>query len=221
MNCAQAKSLFSLYLDGMLSGVEMQRVSRHLEACPACAAAQRSLARTQQMVASLGRPPLPPDLALRIRVALSQERHRTLASRWQRLLVRLEDLVNAFMLPATAGVVTSVILLGIFVGFFAGPRSVPYSQDVPTSLYMPPRLTSSPFMVDMRLDLDGPVVIEAEVAPSGRLEDYRIISGEDTDHVRKQLDRSLLFTVFAPAMSFGQPTRGKVVISFSSVNVKG
>jgi hypothetical protein len=65
------------------------------------------------------------------------------------------------------------------------------------------------------------LVIEAYVDASGRLEDYRIISGEDTEETRKQLDRSLIFTVFAPAMSFGRPASGKVVISFANVSVKG
>ena len=221
MNCHDASSLFSLYLDGRLNGVEMQRISHHLDGCVACGQAYQSLGRTQALVASVGRRPAPPDMALRIRVALSRERSRSLSSRWQSAVVRAEDLINAFMLPATAGVVTSVLLLGIFVGFFAGPRNVPYSQDVPTSLYMPPRLASSPFLDDMNLDSDGPVVIEAYINPSGQLEDYRIIAGEDNAHVRKQLDRSLLFTVFAPAMSFGQPARGRVVMSFSSVSVKG
>ncbi|MBI2682812.1 MAG: zf-HC2 domain-containing protein [Acidobacteriales bacterium] len=221
MTCQEARTLFSNYLDGRLNGVEMQGISQHLDVCVACAQAYQSLGRTQALVASIGRRPAPPDLALRLRVALSRERSRSMRSRWESAVVRAENLVNAFMLPATAGVVTSVLLLGIFVGFFAGPRNVPYSQDVPTSLYMPPRLASSPFLDNIALDSDGPVVIEADVNPSGQLEDYRIISGQDNERVRKQLDRSLLFTVFEPAMSFGQPARGKVVISFSSVNVKG
>ena len=37
----------------------------------------------------------------------------------------------------------------------------------------------------------------------------------------KQLDRSLIFTVFEPAMSFGQPAPGKVVLTFANIDVKG
>jgi len=35
------------------------------------------------------------------------------------------------------------------------------------------------------------------------------------------LNRALLFTIFAPAQSFGHPVPGKVVMSFSDINVKG
>jgi hypothetical protein len=83
---------------------------------------------------------------------------------------------------------------------------------------MPPRLASAPFADNIT---GGPVVIEAFVDANGRLESYRIIAGEDSDEIRRQLDRSLLFTQFQPAMAFGSPTSGRVVISFSNVNVRG
>jgi hypothetical protein len=83
-------------------------------------------------------------------------------------------------------------------------------------------LAAAPFSGGMgAISAGSPVVIEAYVDASGRLQDYRIISGDDTEETRKQLDRSLIFTVFEPAMSFGQPASGKLVISFANVDVKG
>jgi hypothetical protein len=36
-----------------------------------------------------------------------------------------------------------------------------------------------------------------------------------------QLNNMLIFTVFRPATSFGQPVSGRAVLSFSKINVKG
>jgi hypothetical protein len=69
--------------------------------------------------------------------------------------------------------------------------------------------------------LDSPVVIEAYVDARGFVENYHIISGPDDEQVREQLNRALLLDLFAPAQSFGHPVPGKVVMSFSNINVEG
>src|SRR3954462_14980741 len=99
--CAQAREMFSSYLDGALTGAEMQSIARHMQECGECRAEYSSLAKSQRMVASLGRKQAPADLALRLKVALSREAKRTpwytaLAMQWQ-------NAMNNFMLPATAG----------------------------------------------------------------------------------------------------------------------
>jgi anti-sigma factor RsiW len=222
MKCNEAMSFFSLYLDGALNGSQMRTVSDHLKTCAECSGEFNSLRRTQSLLAGLGRKPAPHDLAVRLKVAISQERSLSFNRRLQGYLVRFENAVNVFMLPASAGLVTAVVMFGILIGFFAVPTRVPATRDVPTSLYMPPRLAAAPFSGGVgAISAGAPVVIEAFVDATGRLEDYRIISGEDTEEIRKQLDRSLIFTVFEPAISFGQPASGKVVISFSNVDVKG
>lgn len=220
MKCTEAISLFNPYLDGSLSGKQMHRLADHFKSCRDCRSEYVSLSQTQTLLAGLGRQPAPPDLALRIRVAISQERSASFSRRFQGLLVRLENTVNSFMLPAGAGLVTATVMFGVLIGFLAVPNKVS-ANDVPTSLYMPPKLFSAPFVSSMPINSAAPVVIEAYIDSNGRVADYRIISGEDTDQVRKQLDRALIFTVFEPAMSFGQPASGKVVITFSNVDVAG
>lgn len=220
MKCIEAISLFNPYLDGSLNGGQMQQLSAHFQGCRTCRTQYASLKQTQTLLAGLGRQTPPADLALRIRVAISQERSVSLSRRFQGFLVRAENMVNAFMFPASAGLVTAVVMFGVLIGFLAVPNKVS-ANDVPTSLYMPPRLTSAPFVGALSINSGSPVVIEAYVDSNGRVADYRIISGEDTEQVRKQLDRSLIFTTFEPAMSFGSPASGTVVITFSNVEVTG
>src|SRR5882672_12879078 len=108
MNCGDVKDLFSPYLDGQVSGVEMHALSRHLKACLGCNREYAALQRTQQLLAGLGPKKAPADLALKLRVAASQHAARTRRPRFQGLVVRIENALNAFMVPATAGLVSAV-----------------------------------------------------------------------------------------------------------------
>jgi hypothetical protein len=222
MICHDARSLLSPYLDGAMNGAERQAVSAHLESCVECSKRFATVSRTQELVSGLGRKPAPPDLALRLRVTISQEMSMTWERRLQRAISRVEDGMNAFMLPATGGLVTAVVMFGLLIGgFMSMPRIVSAGNDVPTSLYMPPKLASAPFSDMFVIQSDTPVVIEALVDANGRLQEYRILAGQDTDEIRKQLDRSLIFTVFEPAISFGKRAPGKVVLTFANIDVKG
>lgn len=221
MSCKQTQNLFSLYLDGALAGAQMHGVSSHLETCATCANQYQSLRQTQSMVAALGRKPAPADLALKIKVAISQERSMSFSRRLQGLRVRFENALNAFLMPATAGLVTAVLVFGVLIGSFAIPR-VPSMNDVPTLLYTPPKVAVVPFSDSLgKIQSKEPVVIEVYVDTRGRMQNYRIVSGDDNRDVRQQLDRSLIFTTFQPATSFGEPAEGSLVMTFDNVDVRG
>lgn len=218
MTCTEARPLFSSYLDGVVSGAEMHQVAGHLEECATCQHEYTGLETTRAMVAALGRKHAPADLPLKLRVAIARERSRNWRRMAQSLAVRLENACNLFALPATAGVFTAIIFFGALIGFFVPVPAA--GDDVPTQLYIPPRLEMSGY-ADMDLTFDSPVVVEAYVDTAGRVENYHIISGRDDEEVRMQLNRALLFTIFAPAQSFGRPVPGRAVISFSHIKVRG
>ena len=219
MRCAEVKPLFSLYLDGAVSGAEMHQVSRHLGECLECRSDYAVLESTRTMVASLGRRQPPSDLALKIRIAISSERSRRSRGLLQSYLVRLENAFNGFMFPATAGLLSAIVFFGVLIGLLV-PAQVSAYDDVPSTFYTPPRLQLSEYP-EPQLDLDSPVVIETFVDATGRVENYRIISGRDDEEIRAQLNRALLFTIFAPAQSFGHPVPGRAIMSFSHISVKG
>lgn len=223
MNCRDAKPMLSPYLDGIMDIKEARDLSAHLDSCSDCAAEFDSLRKTQSLVAALGRKPAPSNLARNIQMAVVHERlaRRNFSGRLQAYAVRIENVFNSFMLPATAGLFSAVIIFGLLIGFFALP-SIASSNDVPTMLYVPPRLSSSSFPVGFgQPGTDSPVVLEAYVDAAGRVQDYRIISGTDNQQTRRQLDNALIFAQFEPAMSFGQPAPGKILLSFSRINVGG
>ena len=222
MSCSQTQSLMALYLDGRVTGKQMQSVSQHLSGCEHCHTQFRSLRQTQLLLAGIGRRKAPPELALRLRIALSREAAKSPRRRLQGLLARFEDSVNGFMVPATAGVLSAVIFFGVLMGFFALPAPLEASDDTPPALYTRAVLKSSPFEINTG-NAPGSVLVEAVVNSEGRVADYRVISGpsQDNDAIMAQLKNILIFTEFHPATQFGQPTSDHVILSFSKINVRG
>ncbi len=215
---SETKRQLSPYLDGAVSGGQMRNIQEHLAACFQCSTYYLHLRQTQTLVSGLGKVQAPPELAMRLRLAISREAARP--SRWESLRLSIDYAVHAFMVPATAGVFSAVLFFGLLIGFFALPGNVQASNDVPTMLYTPPRLQSSPFEVEV--GGAGKIVVEAWIDANGRVEDYRILSApEDVNELLPALNNALIFTRFQPATSFGQPTSSRAILSFEKVNVKG
>lgn len=223
MNCAEYKKLLSPYLDGQVSGTEMYKLTRHMQECDGCGREYTAMQRTQRLLAGLGRTKAPADLPLRLRLAISREAKQARRARFEGTLVRLNNALNAFMVPATAGVISAVLTFGLLLGFFALPQQLlASSSDVPLMLYTGPQLEQSVFGTSLGSMGDDSVVIEAYVDAKGRVEDYRILSqSDDAKAALPQVKNLLIFTTFRPALSMGVPTAGRAVISFSKISVKG
>jgi hypothetical protein len=223
MTCKEAKSLISPYLDGVVTGQQMRALSDHMGDCSACGREYVLLKHTQDMVASLGRRQPPAELTLKLRVMVSQQAAIQRRPWLDSLQVRLSHAVRAFMVPATAGALTAIVIFGLLIGFFALPAPLSASSDdVPTMLYTPPQLVMSPFAGGVNAVNGDSLIVEALVDASGRVQDYRILSApENYREIMPQVQNVLIFTVFQPARSFGRPTAGKTVLSFSKINVQG
>ena len=225
MKCAEVQSLFSCYLDDAVSRAEMRAVGIHLEQCRPCSAEHRRMVHARNLIAALGRKEAPPELALRLQVALSQAVSNSHSRRWQSMQVRWSNTFSGFMLPATAGLVSAVLFFGLLLGYIAAPASVEASSstsdEVPLALFTPAQLNTSPFLTSVG-SMEGSLVVETWVDAQGRVVDYRIISApEGTKRLIPDLDNMMLFTTFRPAMDLGRPTASRVVLSFSGINVRG
>lgn len=223
--CSSMRTKFSEYLDGRLTGVEMQRIAAHLEECAGCAAEWTSLRQTQSALAALGPVPEPKDLLLRIRVAVSQERARRTQGRFHGIKLAWQNTVGPYILQAAAGFASAVLLIGtvaVLIGIMAQPQTAS-AGDEPLGMATAPHLLYSLAGTgdnDMAR-LPGPVVVEAYVNDSGQVYDFRIVSGPNDPATRAQIENLLVESVFAPARFWGQPVRGLAVLSFSGVSVRG
>jgi hypothetical protein len=224
MRCTEAKKLFSPYLDGVVTGRQMLGVERHLASCAGCQQEYQLLRETQRMLVSVGRPKAPEDLGLKLRLAISREAAHARRP-LQGSLVRLENALNAFMVPAAAGFLTSLVIFGVVMAFFYVPTLQADSQDVPLVMVnQAPELQQSSF--GMNPINDDSLVIEAYIDANGRVQDYRILSDPDNSKELAPQQKSMLidfmtFTTFRPALSMGKPTAGRAVLSFSKISVKG
>jgi len=224
--CNAMQIKFTEYLDGLLSGREMQAVHAHLEGCPECAAEWSSLQRTQSSLTLLAPLPVPDELPLRIRVAISHERARRHQSPFHGLNMAWRNTVGPFLLHASAGLVSAVLLLGtvvVLIGAFAQPESAQATPDEPLGNVTAPRFLYLSSVVGGNPigAVSGPVTVEAYINGAGQVYDYRIVSGPVDETTREQVENLLLWSRFEPARRFGQPINGLAVLSFSGVSVHG
>jgi hypothetical protein len=223
MKCAEALDFLSPYLDGAVTGTEMRVLQQHLEQCAACMREYRSLRQTQHLLMSVGRVQEPADLGLKLRLAISREAAETRRPRFEALRMRVENTVQAFMVPATAGLACALLIFGLVTAILAMPGEVQANnQDVPTVLTTGPELQQSVFGTNLSAMNTESLVIEAYVDKNGRVQDYKILSDPgESQELLPQVKRMLIFTTFRPAMSMGRPISSRAVLSFSRISVRG
>jgi Putative zinc-finger len=220
MTCVQVKSMLSAYLDGATTGKEMFSLNQHLESCGACAREYQQLRTAQTLLSKVGRAKAPEDLSLKLRLAISHEAARLRQPRWGSLGLRIENTLRVFMVPATAGIVATIVIFGVLMGFITPVRA--NTSDVPLMLSTNPELQETGFGVSFGAIDEDSLVIEAYVDANGRVQDYRILSDRDkAQDLPHQVKNMLIFTTFRPATWMGSPRPGTAILSFSRVSVKG
>ncbi len=218
-SCSSIQSQFSEYLDGAVSGTEMQSIALHLEHCPACAADFAACRHLQSLLSSVGPAKPPADLGLRLRVAISQERARTARHRLDAWQVYWQNSLGPVLARGAAGLASAVILLcglGLMIGTVAAPPTVAANEAIAESTSTP-RFLYTVGGTDSRATFRQPVVVEADVSKTGRVYDYRILSGPQSPAVREELNNFLLMSHFTPALYYGIPVPSRAVLAFSGI----
>jgi Putative zinc-finger len=222
--CSRTRGEFSAYLDGAMTGAAMQSIALHLAQCSACSEEFSAWRNAQALVSSIGPAKAPASLGLRLRVALSLEAAHTRKAKLDRLRVHWQNTLRPFVLQVSAGLASTVLLVGsvaLLIGMVAAPEPVS-ARDQPLGEATSPHFLYTSLEPSRPIgDRDNPVVVEAFIDGSGRVYDYKIISGATDAKTRAQLESALLFSVFAPAETFGEPVRGTVLLSFCGVKVHG
>lgn len=216
MTCEEFSPLLSPFVDGELNVEQGCEVMRHVEDCGGCHQRVQELRSMGMLLRALPAPPPPPDLALRLRVAASHYSVR--ATRVEIWKMRVATMLQAIAVPAVAGTMGALLVFAFLFGSITVPVSAARtSPDVPLGIATPPRLLQA-----AGFDVDGPLLVEANVDASGRVYGYRVLSGHPDAQVLSRLNNQLLFSVFEPATTmFGQRTAGSIVVSYGTVRVRG
>jgi hypothetical protein len=172
----------------------------------------------------------PAKLQMQLRVIGSREaaRRRARASwlQWWNtsrsdLRLFMNNLMRPLAIPTAGGFVAALLLFGALApSFNVRGASVSANNDVPTVLYSEPSVKS---YLPLGFE-DHDIVVELTIDGNGRMIDYSIAgSGIASPALKRSIENNLLFTLFTPATSFGQPMSGKVRLWFrsSSIDVKG
>ncbi|WP_260703598.1 anti-sigma factor family protein [Edaphobacter flagellatus] len=222
--CSKIQSSFSAYLDGAVDGRQMQSIARHLETCENCRSEFESLKRMQHSLAMLGPAKAPADMGMRLRVAISHEVAEARSSWRDKLALKWENAFRPLVVQVSAGLASSVALVGgimLLLGAVAAPAPVMANDEPLMGAMSTPRYLYSASPRPIVTGNDTVIVVDALVNDQGRVYDYKIVSGPEDASVRSQIIDQLTLSVFEPARVFGTPVRGRVVLTYSGISVRG
>jgi anti-sigma factor RsiW len=222
--CAAVRESFSGYLDGAISGREMQLVAGHLETCTACHAEFAAWRGMQQVLASVGPVKVPADLGLKLRIAISHENARRQGHWWDGLSVRWDNMLRPALVQFSAGLAGALVLIGsiaMMLGMVAAPQAVLANDEPLGAMSAPHYLYSTTHLEPVVTSEDTTIVIQADINAAGEVYNYKIISGPADSQTDAQVRNQLLMQVYEPARVFGEPVHGQVLITFEGVSVRG
>jgi negative regulator of sigma E activity len=186
---------------------------------------ERSL--TDNALRALAPAKVPEDLSLRIRLALSHERVRA-ERRWiGRLRHNVELFIEtsirpmALQMAVAAAAIVAVLGGALMLGAVTPQQTVEANEEPLAGFSAPHYLYSAVSEQVVASTNDAPLVVQAMVDRSGRVYDYRLLSGALDENAAAALRQRMLTGVFKPAMVFGQPVKGSVVLTFTDVVVRG
>jgi len=215
--------MVSALLDRRVTAREKESVLAHLESCRQCGAEFESMLELRGALRRLDKPELPSRLLVGLRMLALNERLRRLshvgfsarAHRWAgRMQLVFENLMRPMALPIAGGVLSALVMFAMLVPSLAFPHN--FRNDVPLW-----RLYTDPALEEMNpVDTCGETVVEVTIDERGRVQGFAVTEGQMTPEIENNL---VLFSRFAPATVFGQPTWGRVLVSFrrSQISVRG
>ena len=219
MKCWSVKRRITGFVDGRLRRREHSRVEAHLRDCDACALLVYQIRSMRSSLVDLPKPVAPSSLRSKLQVVASKERQllmETDGSRFRRLWngwkLRMDQLMRPLTIPATGGVISSVLLFGA-LSFTIGTTTRQVGYEVPViyadrmdANLVPLQLRSS---VVLTLSLDG----------RGHITDYVVRDGSGGfvgDASRLQYN-NISMPEFPSVLALAQPTIGDIRISFTPI----
>ncbi|HZQ52666.1 MAG TPA: anti-sigma factor [Bryobacteraceae bacterium] len=216
MMCSSVKRQSTDYIDGRLRASERSRVEAHLRECEECALEIDQLASVRSSLRELAQPVPPAGLRTKLQVQASRERQALLESNWSilqrvwnRWMFRLDQAMRPITLPATGGLLASIILFaGLANMISTTTRGVTYEVPVVYADHTDPNLVP--------VELRSAVVLTLSLDSTGRIRDYAVQDGSASfvgDPTRLQAD-NISMPEFPGVLALAQPTNRDISISF-------
>ncbi len=221
MNCQTVRNSLSEFLDHRLAGHARTRVAGHLAECRECGNYLRRLSDLRDGLKSLPPAPVPQRLRTQLQVLASYERARWNATKtlplalhaWAaNIKLAMDNLMRPLAVPLAGGLVSALLMFGLLVPTLGFRPAV--LNDVPTRLYTAATLVeAAPLGIN-----NDETVVAVYIDARGEATDYSVQQGKVSPQMQADLSRMMFFSRFTPATWFGQPTNGKVLVSFRRIN---
>lgn len=219
MTCFSAKRKTSAYVDGRLRPAERAQLTAHYEECQTCSAYLHEVRSLVSGLHQLEPPGLPLLLSTRLRVIASRECASVLNSQgsrlmhaWNRWKLELDELMRALTIPATGGLISSIILFAcLAVSITQTARGVAYEVPV----MMEDHTDANLIPVDMR----SSVVLTISLDDKGHIQDYSIRDGANSymGNTARLASNSISLPQFPTVLTMAQPITGDIRISLTPV----
>lgn len=222
--CVNMQERISEFLDGTMSGAEMQRSNAHLARCAACATELEEARALQQVLGNLGPVEAPSQLGLKLRLAISHENARRQGQWWDAIAARWDNIWRPALVQYGAGLASALVLVGgitLTIGMVAAPEAVLAHDEPLGALTVPHYLYSAAPAQPVLTAQDTTILIQAYIDASGEVYDYTVLSGPQDAAVEAQVRNQLMLLRYEPARAFGEPIRGRVLITFAGASVRG
>jgi len=221
MSCQTVRNSLSEFLDHRVAGDEWTRVAGHLAGCRECAAHLRGLSELRDNLQGLPQTAVPEPLLTQLQVLASRERARWNATKTLSLAVHtwavniklaVDNLMRPLALPLAGGLASALLLFALLVPTLGFRPSV--LNDIPTGFYTAATLVE---VAPLGIHNDE-TVVALYVDAKGQAMDYSVQQGKVSPEMQADLTKMMFFSRFTPATWFGQPTNGKVLVSFRRIN---
>ncbi|MGH9582619.1 MAG: hypothetical protein ACRD4O_06770, partial [Bryobacteraceae bacterium] len=168
------------------------------------------------------RRPAPVQLASRLRVAASRERQVLLESdgsrwraAWSRWKFRLDEFMRPLTIPATGGLLSSLVLFGA-LAFTLNSSTQPAAYDIPVLGMAQNEATLVP------VELLSSVVLTISLDSGGRIADYAVRDGSSSfvGAAAGSQSASISIPAFPSVFAAAQPVTRDIRISFTPILFK-
>jgi len=218
MTCWNVKRRSTDFVDGRLRKREQSRIEAHLRECDECALEVYQVRSVRSSLVGLPSPQAPASLRSKLLVLASRERQilvETDGLRWRRVWnnwkFRINQLMRPITIPATGGVLSSVLLFSaLALTISTTTRQVTYEVPV----VYEERMDANLVPIELR---ESPVVLTLSLDGRGRITDYAVRNGSAgfVGNAARLQYNNISMPEFPSVLALPQPTIGDIRISFT------
>lgn len=226
MTKSWAKRNLTAYIEGELGPVSCWLMRQHLTFSPELHdeyEARESAESLSALLRHLSSVQPPADLSMRIRLAVSHESSPRFWARWK---IHIDNLMRPLAVPAAGGVLAAVMSFTTLMGS-VGMTPRMFAEDVPLAFFDKAFVATPEMSMPTPFSVTEETLVLAFIDGEGSVYDFRVISNDGkrpNPKLTAELASALVTTRFEPAMNFGRPVPGTMLITLrpaDRVEVRG